>query len=222
MYSIGCLTRTIFFIDYCMDSLSIILLLFSLIKLLIIIFFYSFIYIYQRYKKKYLSSNNRNSMIDSTHWRHSSSFDSSSNENLPKKLLLTSSTSIPIKQDNQKNDFIEKRHIILNDYDTQSPTKRVQNAPTILSPATFDNNNNTPISIQQTLRKLSSISEKTEKDDSEPDLLRYNSRRKAIITAINQNSKSLPPPPPLPKKLPIIKNRKRIVGDDENDNDSGI
>ncbi|CAF4471147.1 unnamed protein product, partial [Rotaria magnacalcarata] len=64
--------------------------------------------------------------------------------------------------------------------------------------------------------------EKTETDDSEPELLhikQYNSKRKAIITAANEKDKQ---PPPLPTKLPMIKNRKRIARDDDNDNDSGV
>ncbi|CAF5222127.1 unnamed protein product, partial [Rotaria magnacalcarata] len=82
----------------------------------------------------------------------------------------------------------------------------------------------TPSYESQVSRKLSSISEQTEKtetDDSEPELLhikQYNSKRKAIITAANEKDKQ---PPPLPTKLPMIKNRKRIARDDDNDNDSG-
>ncbi len=217
MYSVGCLTRTMFFLDSCIDILAYILLFFSLIKLFIVIFFYSFLCIYQRHRQKHHPT-----MTDSSHWRHSSSFDSSSSDNLPKKILLTSSMTNQHENDNQ---YVEKRRVILNDYDSHSPDKRVQNAPMILAPPIPSSNNHlsTPSYEQQTSRKLSSISEKTEKtetDDSEPDLLRIkqsNSKRKAIITAVNQKQ-----PPPLPKKLPNIKNRKKIVRDDENDNDSGI
>jgi len=129
-----------------------------------------------------------------------------------------------------ENVYTEKRRVIHNEYDSQTPNKRVQNAAMILSPpppppSKANNNNPSPPSFeQQAARKLSSISEKTEKtetDDSEPDLLRiklYNPKRQAIITPINKKK----PPPPLPKKLPIIKNRKTIVRDDENENDSGV
>jgi len=226
MFSIGCLTRTMFFLDSCMDALAATLLLFSLIKLLIAIYFYSFLCIYRRYRKKHPEIN-----PDPDRWRHSSSFDSSSTDNIPKKILISS--PITNKDDNNtnnnhENDYIEKRRVILNEYDSQSPNKRVQCAAPILIPPPPLNNNNlsAPSYEQQTMRKLSCISEKTEKtetDDSEPDLLRvkqYNPKRKAIITAVNQNQP--PRPPPLPKKLPIIKNRKKIVRDDENDNDSGI
>lgn len=224
MFSVGCLPRTMFFLDSCMDALAAMLLLFSLIKLLIIIFFYSFLCVHHRHRQKHPEIHH-SSMNESNRWRHSSSFDSSSTDNIPKKILLPSPMTKQDVNKNHEDNFIEKRRVILNDYDSQSPNKRVQNAPTILSPPTLSLNNNlsTPSYEQQALRKLSSISEKTEKtetDDSEPDLLRvrqYNPKRKAIITAVNQKQ-----PPPLPKKLPTIKNRRRIVRDDENDNDSGI
>ncbi len=231
MFSVGCLTRTMFFLDSCMDALAAILLLFSLIKLLIVIYFYSFLCLYQRYRRKHPETNHP-SMNDSTRWRQSSSFDSSSTDNIPKKILISSPMTKHDDKNNRENDYIEKRRVILNEYESQSPNKRVQSAATILlppPPPPSNNNKNltTPSFEQQTLRKLSSISEKTEKtetDDSEPDLLRirqFNSKRKAIITAVNKKPPP-PPPPPLPKKLPTIKNRKKIVRDDENDNDSGI
>ncbi|CAF0937049.1 unnamed protein product [Adineta steineri] len=228
MYSIGCLQRTMYFIDSCMDVLAYLILLFSLIKLLIVIFFYSFLCIQQRHRKKH-PEEHRQTLNDSNHWRQSSSFDSSSSENIPKKILLSPS-AIANQRENlhHDNDYNEKRRVILNDYDSHSPDKRVQNAAILLSlPLPSSNTNLSPSTFeQQTLRKLSSISEKTEKtetDDSEPDLLRikqYNPKRKAIITAVHQ--KQQPPPPPLPKSLPHIKNRKQIIGDDENDHDSGV
>jgi hypothetical protein len=204
-----------------MDALAAILLLFSLIKLLIVIFFFSFLCLYYRYRQKHPEIN-PNSMNDSSRWRHSSSFDSSSSENLPKKILISSPIT---NQNDQENDYIEKRRVIHNDYDSHSPNKRVQSAAIILpGPTQLNTNLSTPSFEQQAARKLSSISEKTEKtetDDSEPDLLRikhYNPKRKAIITPVH--AKQPPPPPPLPKKLPTIKNRRKIVRDE--DNDSGI
>ncbi len=226
MYSVGCLTRTMFFLDSCMDTLAAILLLFGLLKLLIVIYFYSFLCIYQRYRRKHPEINPQ-SMNDSTRWRHSSSFDSSSTDNLPKKILISSPMTNPNEQNHHENDYVEKRRVILNEYDSQSPNKRVQSAAMILPapppPSQSNNHLTSPSYEQQTLRKLSSISEKTEKtetDDSDPDILRikqYNSKRKAIITAVNQRQ-----PPPLPKKLPTIKNRRKIGRDEENDHDSGI
>jgi hypothetical protein len=211
-----------FFLDATMDAVAAILLLFSIIKLLIVIFFFSFLCLYYRHRQKHpeISSN---SMNDSSRWRHSSSFDSSSSDNLPKKNLISSPI---INHDDRENDYIEKRRVILNDYDSHLPNKRVQSAAMILPGLTQLNTNlSTPSFEQQAARKLSSISERTEKtetDDSEPDLLRikhYNPKRKAIITPAHQ--KQPPPrPPPLPKKLPTIKNRRRVVRDE--DNDSGI
>jgi hypothetical protein len=222
MYSIGCLTRTMFFLDSCMDALASILLFFGLIKLLIVIFFYSFLCIYQRERQKHPENNHHLMNDPSPQWRHSSSFDSST-ENIPKKILLSPTMTNQNINNNHHHEFIEKRRVVLNEYDSQSPNKRVQNAPLILSPPLINDPSTPSDEQQQILRKLSSISEKTEKtetDDSEPDLLRgkqYNPKRKAIITAVNQKRQ----PPPLPKKLPTIKNRRNIVREDDNDNDSG-
>ncbi|UJR37424.1 hypothetical protein I4U23_030127 [Adineta vaga] len=221
MYSVGCLPRTMLFLDDCIDALAYILLFFSLLKLFIVIYFYSFLCVHQRHRRKHLE-NSRQSINDPSQWRHSSSFDSSSTENIPKKVLLS-----PSMTNHHFNDFVEKRRVILNDYDSHSPDKRVQNAAPILSLPILSSNNTltSPSFEQQTLRKLSSISEKTEKtetDESEPDLLRvkqYNSKQKIIITSANQNYQ---PPPPLPKKLPNIKNRRKPIGEDEVDPDSGV
>ncbi|CAF1223168.1 unnamed protein product [Adineta ricciae] len=221
MFSIGCLTRTMMFLDDCMDALAYVLLFFSLLKLFIVIYFYSFLCIHQRHQRKHLD-NSRQSINDPSQWRHSSSFDSSSSENLPKKIPFSS----PAMTNHHDNDFVEKRRVILNDYDSHLPDKRVQNAAPILSLPILHSTAalSTPSFEQQALRKLSSISEKTERtetDDSEPDILRirqYNSKRKMIITAVNQNQQ----PPPLPKKLPTIKNRHKPIGDDEIDQDSGV
>ncbi|CAF2487436.1 unnamed protein product [Rotaria sp. Silwood2] len=232
MYNVGCLTRTMFFLDSSMNVLAWILLLFSLIKLLIVIYFYSFLCIYQQHRQKH-PKNNSNLINGSPHWRHSSSFESSSTDNLPKKILLSSAMTNQDKITNHENEYIEKRHIVLNEYDSQSSNRRVQDAAMILPPPppppppslSINNNISAPSYEPQVSRKLSAISEKSEKtetDDSEPDLLRtkqYNQKRKAIITAaVNQKQKQ--PRPPLPKKLPMIKNRNKIGRDDDNDNDS--
>ncbi|CAF3495903.1 unnamed protein product [Rotaria sp. Silwood1] len=232
MYSVGCLTRTMFFLDSCMNVLASILLLFSLIKLLLVIYFYSFLCMYEQYRQKH-HKNNSHLINESSHWRNSSSFESSSSDNLPKKILLSSAVTNQDKITNHDNEYIEKRRIVLNEYDSQLPNKRVQNAAMILPPPPppplpppLNNNISAPPYEQQVSRKLSAISEKserTETDDSEPDLLRtkqYNPKRKAIITAVNQKQKQPPPPPPLPKKLPMIKSRRKIGRDDDNDNDS--
>ena len=223
MYSVGCLTRTMFFLDSSMDALAAVLLLFSIFKLMMVIFFYSFLCLFHRYRQKHADLRS-NTMNDLTRWRHSSSFDSSS-ENLPKKILISPPITNPDDLHHSvDNDFTEKRRIIHNDYETQSSNKRVQSPAMILSPPTSQHLSLSTCE-EQTLRKLSSISEKTEKtetDESEPDLLRakhYHSKRKAIITPL-QVKQSLPPP--LPKKLPAIKNRRKTAGDEENDNDSGM
>jgi hypothetical protein len=213
-----------------MDALAAVLLLFSILKLFIVLFFYSFLCVYQRNRRKY-RENDPHSMNNSSEWRHSSSFDSSSTENLPKKILI--STPVTRQDDIAHPEFVEKRRVILNDYDSQTPNKRVHGAAVLLplsssspaSPASPASNKSLTTTSHEhsTLRKLSSISEKTERaetDESEPDLLRIkplNPKRQAIITAAHQKRS----PPPLPNKLPIIKHRRKIARDDENDNDSG-
>jgi hypothetical protein len=216
MYGIGCLTPTMFFLDACIDALAYVLLFFSLIKLFIVIFFYSFLYLYQKYRPK-----PRRLINDSRIWRHSSSFDSSSTDTLPKKNLTSSTTKNQDENNNHDNEYVENRRVILNDYEPSTPNRRIPTT-SIISPS--NNNELNTCYEQHALRKLSSISEKTEKtetDDSEPDLLRlkqYYPKRRTIFTSANQKQY----PPPIPKKLPIIKNRRQIVRDDENDNDSGI
>ena len=229
MFSIGCLPRTMFFLDSCMDALAAVLLFFSILKLLIVMFFYSFLCVYQHNRRKH-QDNDPHSMNNSSDWRHSSSFDASSSDNLPKKILI--STPVKRQDDIAHDQFIEKRRIILNDYDAQTPNKRVQGAAALLplssstSPASSASSKSlTTMTSHEhnTLRKLSSISEKTERtetDESEPDLRRIkssNAKRPAIVTSAQQKRS----PPPLPNKLPIIKHRRKIARDDENDNDSG-
>ena len=238
MYSVGCLTRTMYFLDTSMDALALILLFFSVVKLFLVMFFYSFICLHQRSERK--DSDGHPQLMDhSPKWRHSSSFDSSSSDNLPKKILI----SPPMTT--HEHEFIEKRRVIQNDYDSQMPKKGVQSAAPMLPPpppplpppalpstsssassssSTTNHNLASACHEQQVSRKLSSISEKTERtetDDSEPDLLRlkhHHQTRKAIVTPVQQKQT---PAPPLPKKLPIIKNRRKTEGDDENDDDSG-
>lgn len=210
MFSIGCLTRTMFFLDSSMDTLAAMLFFFSIVKFFIVLFFYSFLCLHHhRYREKPRDrdrdhQHQHSPIAHSGEWRHSSSFDSSSSssDNLPKKLLISSTVA----------DLIDKRRVILNDYDSQYPNKRVQDAAPLIHQSSPKD-----LQEQHILRKLSSISEKTEKtetDESNPDLLRMKNvkpKRPAIITAI---------PPPLPKKLPIIKNRKKLLGEEEND--SGV
>jgi hypothetical protein len=214
MFYVGCLTRTLFFLDACMDALAFILLFFSLIKLFIIIFFYSFLCLYQRQRQKRVKRR-RYINDDSSICRYSSSFDSSSTDNLPRKTYITSIIS---SQDGNENDYTERRRVSPNEYDSPVPlpSKRIQNT-TIISPS-----NGLPSYYEKNAtRKLSSISEKTEKtetDESEPDLLRfkhYKTERIPMITTIVNPSVSV-----LPKKLPLIKSRRKIVRDD--DNDSGF
>ena len=223
IYSAGCLTRTMFFLDSCMDGLAYVVLFFSLIKLFIVIYFYSFLCTYQRYRQKN-SENSRHLINNSPQWGHSSSLDSSSTDNIPKKILLPSQTLKSNEINNRDNEYVEKRRVVLNEYDSESSNNRVQN-PAMILPSSFNNNLPKSFDEQQQSLNLPSISEKTEKieiNDSESDLLHINQvnlKRKAIITAVNRKVKQ---PPPLPKKLPIVKNRRKIRRDDEYDNDSGI
>jgi hypothetical protein len=218
MYSVGCLTRTMFFLDACMDALSFILLFFSIIKLFIVLYFYSFLCLIHQYRQKRLKKN-RHSINDSSIWRHSSSFDSSSIENLPKKSLMSSTKTNRDENDNSDHEYVDKRRILLNEYDSSSSPQKQTYTTTIISPSSLNNNELTTCYEPHASRKLSSISEKTEKtetDDSESDLSRlklYQPKRKAIITNSHQKYR----PPPVPKKAPIIKNRRQIVRDDDND-----
>jgi len=211
MFYIGCLTRTIFFLDACMDALAFILLFFSLIKLFIIIFFYSFLCLYRRQRQKRLKKN-RHFNDDSSMWHQSSTFDSSSPDNFPRKNLISSTL---INQDNTENEYVDKRRVLFDEYDSSlSPNRRAENTSIILP-----SNESTIYYEENPLRKLSSISEKTETDDSETDLSHvqyYKPKRKPIITPIHQKQY----PPVLSRKLPIIKNRRKIIREDEND--SGI
>ncbi|CAF2514093.1 unnamed protein product [Rotaria sp. Silwood2] len=228
MFNIGCLTRTMYFLDSWMDALAYILLFFSLIKLFIVLLFYSFLCLYQKHRLK----TNRHLINESSVWRHSSSLDSSSGDNLSKKVLMSTTMTNNDDDDdvnnNHDNDYIEKRHVMPNVYESSSSSsplnQRTQNT-TINSPSSLLNNNNNGLMTsyeQYTSRKLSAISERTEKsetDDSEPDLLRlkhYIPKRKAIITAIHQKQYL----PSLSKQLPITKSRRKIIRED--DNDSGV
>ncbi|CAF4802471.1 unnamed protein product [Rotaria sp. Silwood1] len=218
MFSIGCLTRTMYFLDTWMDVLAYILLFFSLLKLFIVLFFYSFLCLYQKYRLK----NNRHYINDSSVWRHTSSVDSSSGDNLSKKNLMSTTITNDDVDDNHYNDYIEKRRVMHNEYESSSSplNQQIQNT-SLISSSLLNNNYNTGLTTtdeQYTSRKLSSISERTEKsetDDSEPDLLRlkqYIPKRKAIITPVQQKQYL--------SSLPIIKNRRKIIRDD--DNDSGV
>ncbi|CAF4608636.1 unnamed protein product [Rotaria socialis] len=82
VYSVGCLTRAMSFLDSCMDVLAYILMFFSLIKLVIITYFYSFLCIYQRLKGYHHRYHPKKSklMNESLPWRHSASVERSSSE----------------------------------------------------------------------------------------------------------------------------------------------
>ena len=183
MFYIGCLTRTIYFLNACLDSLSFVLLFFSLIKLFIIIYFYSFLCL-SHGKRKDQSKRNREFYDDSSVWRHSSSFESSSaTDNQPRRSLI-----LPRMNSQEENNNEYETTIVSSTY--SPPQQRIQKIV-----------NDSPPRVS---RKLSVISEKT--DDSDPDLLR-NPKRKPWITTIQ------------PTK-PVIKARRRILRDDEND--SGV
>ena len=226
MYSIGCLTRTMFFLDSCMDALASILFFFSILKLFIVMIIYSFLCINSRNDRK-SSDSDHHSINHSTEWRHSSSFDSSSTENLAKKILISSPIIRRAETRSHEPESMEKRRVILNDYEAQLPNKRVQCAAPLLFP-TEKNPSNTTLD-HQLMRKLSSISEKTERtgtDGSDCDILHVKSNNQkrpapniATLPTVKLTSTSLPPPPPppLPKKLPIIKHRNKTGRDDDND-----
>lgn len=192
MYSVGCLTRTMYFLDSCLDALAYVLLFFSLIKFFLVLFFYSYLCIYHSDRRHWNKS--RPLADDRSTYRYSSSFESSSPETQPKKVRIVSTHDDDDQQQQQQNDYVEQRRMITEDCDQPRPTTAFYQ---------------TEFYEPRSSRKLSSISEKTEKtetDDSEPDLLRlkhYKSRRRPIITA-------------------VPKHRRRVVhADDEYENDSG-
>jgi hypothetical protein len=140
--------------------------------------------------------------------------DSSPVDNIPKTTLISS--LIANQDENENND---------NEYDLSLPNKRIENTSTRISSSSLNNNGSTAYYEKQPVyRKLSSISEKTEKtetDDSETDLSRlyyYKPKQRTMIPTIHLKQY----PIPSPKNLPIIKARRKIVRDDDNDNDSGI
>lgn len=175
MFSIGCLTRTLYFLDSCLDALAFVLLIFSLIKFFLILFFYSFICLYKKDQRKdstdLKQQHKRYNYDDSSLWKHSSSFDSSSNENLTKKPLL-----LP-KIIHQENDY---QHETIQSSNDNQPVIYYEQQPT---------------------RKLSLILEKTENDENESDTIRHPKPR-SIITK------------------PIVKTRRRMIREEEND--SGV
>ena len=210
MFSVGCLNPTMFFLDSWMDALSYILLFFSLIKLFIIIYFYSFLCLNYQYRQKRLDKKNRDFINDSSMYQHSSSFNSSSAENVPKRILMSSTRTNQDESDNSDHEYIDNRRVLLDDYDSSiTPTKQTYTT-TIISPSSFDNDGLTTYYEQHGSRKLSSISERTEQnetDETESDPLRlrlYKPKRKVIGRNIQQ-------------KLPIIKKRRTILREDEND-----
>ncbi|CAF0897007.1 unnamed protein product [Adineta ricciae] len=207
MFSVGCLNRTLYFLDSCMDALAYVLLFFSLIKFFIVIFFYSFLCMHYR-------SRQSPPMYNSSTWRPSTSLDPS-----PRKQVLP-----PRKVDHDDNHdrYTEQRRSQSNEYHKSSH----ENITTSIVPSTLTNKDLAEYYERQFVsRKLSSISERTEKtetDESEPDLLRlkYNpSNRKATTSTVQENFQLSVVPP---KKTPIIKARRKPTREDENDHDSGV
>ena len=118
--------------------------------------------------------------------------------------------------------LLENRSVVLNDYDISSSSNPSAVTTTIISPNYSNDTSPAAASYEQRpSRKLSSISElteKTETDESEPDLSRprlYN--RHPTIIAIPKRRY----PPPLPRQLPVIMIRRSLARDDEYANDSG-
>ncbi|CAF4084322.1 unnamed protein product [Adineta steineri] len=224
MFSVGCLIRTMYFLDYSMDTLAYISLFFSLIKLFIVLFFYSFLCIHYQDRRNRLRYNYQPS--NESQLRHQlSSYDSSSTENLPRKPRIPTTMT---DQDDDDDKFLERQYVSSNTYGSSSPSpsssnKRIQNASTIIVPALMDNNDLIAYYEKQNAsRKLSSISEKTEKtetDDSESDNLRLKYYKQKPITSIDHDKQYRST---LLRKLPPITPRRKIQQDDDNDNDSGV
>ena len=95
----------------------------------------------------------------------------------------------------EKNEYVEKRRVLPNDYDSSAAV--------------------TGYYEENTSRKLSSISEKTDESESDLSRSRYMQPkpRGYTTTIVRQN---------YPPTLPMIKSRRRIIREDNDDeNDSG-
>jgi hypothetical protein len=192
MYNIGCLTITMDFLNSCMDALSSVLLTFSLIQLVIVLFFYAYLCIYQHEHRKHAQSLTSNHL--STHHR-SSSFDASSTESLPKMVR-------PISFENDEHDD--------NEQQCHTSTNDEYFSTTIVSPTVLID----PLDLYalNSTRKLSSITERTETDESESDgshLKLYAHKRNRLV-----NKKSSSPS--------LVNNRQQIiVNNNDYQHDSG-
>jgi hypothetical protein len=116
--------------------------------------------------------------------------DSSPVDNIPKTTLISS--LIANQDENENND---------NEYDLSLPNKRIENTSTRISSSSLNNNGSTAYYEKQPVyRKLSSISEKTEKtetDDSETDLSRlyyYKPKQRTMIPTIHLKQYPIPSP----------------------------
>ncbi|CAF0989113.1 unnamed protein product [Didymodactylos carnosus] len=245
LYTTGCLIRTIDFLNIHMDVMAYFLLFVSILKLFIVIYYYTYLCIRQRYRKnrqKLLGNGNLNG------WQ-SSSYESST-ENIPKK-FLTKNVEDDYNDEMNENDYGKKSHrkqqlpYVLDNsgkrYETtitipkRSPTEQLSATANVYDQQQLSSANS---------RKLSSISEKTEKtetDDSDGDLRtkrayydqqkQSNNKniRKGNLARATLNFNQKLPPPINSKKISFVKNR-RILGnkiltnnnDEDDDNDSGV
>lgn len=165
MYSIGCLTRTMYFLDASMDALAYVLLFFSLIKLFIVIFFYA----YQCINLKQSSWTKGNRENEINQFTDPDSSSEAFNQ---------------IENERRHNDYVDQQDIRFDDEHLLNDN---HNSPRSYSRSFYQTEIYNPTDV----RKLSSISERTEKtetDDSEFDLLRQQkppiNKRRAIITPV--------------------------------------
>ena len=212
MFSVGCLTRTIYFLNTCMDALAFVLLFFSLIKLCIILFLYSYLCIHENDRRKRWPKTSSPLPCDPKIRQHSSPDGS------PKKVRVAFALSDTDDYDEHR--LLDNRSVMPNDYDISSNLSTL--TATIVSPNYANVTGPGAASCEQpALWKLSSIMEvpeRTETDDSEPDLPRPRQNSwKTTITAIPKRRH----PPPLPRQMPVTINWRSHGRDDEYANDSG-
>ena len=216
MFSIGCITPTMVFLDASMDALAYILLFSSLLKFLIILFFYTFLYVYHRNRSKQ-TEKGRPSLKDSSTFRYSTSSDSPSQDNLSKKSLLSSAVT---NQGVSDKEYIEKRRATSNKYESSLINQQTQNT-TRVSTSPVNNKKRTSSYDQYKLRRLSPISERTERsedDDSEPEHLRVRYYRPRSNSIALPSGKYLYPSV-VPSTSPTIKTRR--MSPQVDDRDSG-
>ncbi|CAF0933800.1 unnamed protein product [Didymodactylos carnosus] len=248
LYTTGCLIRTIDFLNIHMDLMAYFLLFISILKLFIVIYYYTYLCIRKYYRKHHQKVFGNKSMNGC----QSSSYDSSI-ENLPKTFLSRNIEEVYNDEMNENNYSKKTQHQKQQSpYVLDSSGKRYETS-VITIPKRYPSEQLTAAAVnvyeqQQSSssnpRKLSSISEKTEKtetDDSDADLKakriyyeqqKHSNRniRKESLTRAMPNYNQKMTPSINSKKISAIKSRRTHRNKiptsnnnyEEEDNDSGV